>query len=185
MSISAANTIIATTADSSATSTGALQVTGGASFTKNVVGGVGTIGPMILIVWSYTDIAVGATLKINEPGAPGTGAPILNFFNNPISGVAEAMNWNKIRFIFRACGLGTGLTYSNNQFQIQQKNYTNATNNVGAQFGGNDGGETRGYVTYVSPWLTGFDVSQFWILLVSSGATTVRIGPVYLQFGYA
>ena len=156
--------------------------TGTVAVNSPLVSNVGLVGPWMLLSFTPQTLAVNGTMLLSEPGNPGAG--YTTALGNLIgSTFPEGGSWTRHRFIVRACTSGTGLTPNTVTLQMMQANYNySPMANAGATFGGGDGGSTRGYCTYVSPWLAGYqDIPQFQIKNV--GGTTVVIGPVYIQMG--
>ena len=154
----------------------------------NVTAGPGTLGPMICMYWGSSTVAAGSALSLggSEPGNPSQYGANFTGGLAPRSTGGDTITWNRLRFIFRAVnpnmGPSTSGAATNNQFQLVEQNFNYGGTNNGAQFGGNDSATYRGYVTYVSPFvsLISTDVPWYQIKVVSS--TSVLFGPVYCQF---
>lgn len=204
-----------TTNSLSITSGGAVTIAGGASVNKdlhignsvyvnnNVISGGGTLGHIIMLQTTFTDVTVGSfagytssnTVLYREPGNPGINGAIgsVNGFGsgNLSDGSNDNMSWNYARLVIRGSSLYTNDSSSNitlTPFIVQSTTgtmYTQSTFNV------TDNGSNNGYSTWISPWINTTylnDIQSIGVkaIYITTGNTlttgNVRIGPSYLQF---
>jgi hypothetical protein len=155
----------------------------------------GTLGPMINLIppFVYADIAIGDRLILDNTLEAGNDIASSSFkplFSGPgflyQDCSDDGMIWNEARIIFR----GTALTDIDNEYtsmvvQDYMYNRTPVYSNISPAFSIVSRTQSRGYLTYGTPWFTmsTTDVRHLALYINGSSNNTIfRFGSVYLQF---
>ena len=168
--------------------------------TGTIYSNTGIIGPTFLLQHNYIDVTVANytsnftnsnSIIFTEPGNPGIYSAIGNSGGFGTSIISNTSNndiilWNKARLIIRGVSLNTATTGSIINLQPYILSVQSQTINVLTQFSVTDSGTFAGYSTWISPWFSTNQISEFQSLglfvLSNNNTNNVRIGPTYIQY---